>query len=477
MQQIDEAIAAARAAYERGDLDAGKRLGRMYIDLARWDEALDQYEALLAKDPDSLPIRHGHATVLLNIGRADESLAAFDAMIREGNDRPEIRFMRGRSYLELGDVDNGLADLRNSHKRAPSDHSLRNLAGTLWMTGDRDGFDRLLRESARLPALATTTAEILRQSGEPAQALEVLGNARRRAQLSVESWIVAANAYVDLDDGRRAEQASLACLSEDPDNIVVMGSLITALLMQGKAKPALDAARAMRQREPNRQHWIAYEATALRLLGSDEYDKLVDLDRFVRPYKLPVPEGFDSIEDFNAAFLQALDQWQPYVTHPLDQSLRDGSQTPRDLTCIDDPVVRAYVEALDQPIRQYMKDVGDSPDHPLTARNTGNYRITGSWSVRLHGGGWHVNHVHPEGWISSAYYVAVPEETKGDNDKAGWIKFAEPPFATIPPLPPQKWVRPEAGLLVLFPSFMWHGTAPIFDDSERVTAPFDAVPA
>lgn len=477
MQHIDEAIAAGRAAFERGDLDAGKRLGRLYIDLARWDEALELYENLLGQSPDSLPVRYGHATVLLNIGRAEESLAAFDAMIRSGNDRPEIRFMRARSHLELGNVEQGLRDLRDSHKRAPGDHSLRTLAGTLWMTGDRDGFERLLREAARVPALATTAAEVLRQSGDPRKALDVLGEARRKARLSTESWIVAASAYVDLNDGRRAEQASQACLSEDPDNVVIMGSLITALLMQGKAQAALDAARSMRQREPDRQHWIAYEATALRLLGSDDYERLVDLERFVRPYALPVPEGFDSIEDFNDALLQALDRWQPYVTHPLDQSLRDGSQTPRDLTCIDDPVIQAYVDALDEPIRQYMKDVGDGDDHPLTARNTGNYRITGCWSVRLRGGGWHVNHVHPEGWISSAYYVSVPEETRGDHDKAGWIKFAEPPFETIPPTPPQKWIQPEAGLLVLFPSFLWHGTAPIFDASERVTAPFDAVPA
>ncbi|MDX1509167.1 MAG: putative 2OG-Fe(II) oxygenase, partial [Woeseiaceae bacterium] len=371
----------------------------------------------------------------------------------------------------------GLADLQDSHRRAPGDHSLRTLAGTLWMSGDRDGFERLLRQAARIPALATTAAEVLRQSGDPQRALDVLGEARHKARLSVESWIVAANAYVDLDDGRRAEQASLACLAEDPENAVAMGSLITALLMQGKAQAALDASRTMRKREPERQHWIAYEATALRLLGSEEYARLADLDRFVRPYALPVPDGFDSIEDFNRAFLGVLDRWQPYVGHPLDQSLRDGSQTPRDLTCIDDPVIRAYVEALDGPIRQYMKEVGDGPDHPLTARNTGNYRITGCWSVRLRGRGRHVNHVHPEGWISSAYYVAVPEETRGDHDKAGWIKFAEPPFETTPPSPPQKWVQPEAGLLVLFPSFLWHGTAPIFDDSERVTAPFDAVPA
>ena len=34
-----------------------------------------------------------------------------------------------------------------------------------------------------------------------------------------------------------------------------------------------------------------------------------------------------------------------------------------------------------------------------------------------------------------------------------------------------------AGRLVLFPSYMWHGTTPITGDAPRLTIAFDAVPA
>ena len=96
--------------------------------------------------------------------------------------------------------------------------------------------------------------------------------------------------------------------------------------------------------------------------------------------------------------------------------------------------------------------------------------------MRLGSGGHHVNHIHPRGWISSAYYVSVPPETGSGDSKAGWIKFGEPPIRTSPELAPEKWVQPRAGLLVLFPSFLWHGTEPIKDGAARVTAPFDVVP-
>ncbi len=458
-------------------IQAGTALGRLLIDLERWDEAVPVYKALLQSFPENLPARFGYATVQLGRGECEQAEASFDVLIREGNDRPEIRFMRARARLELGRVSEGLHDLQNAHSRQPSAYSLKALASTLWMRGDHDAFDTLLANALRDPALVVTAAEVLRQSGNPEQAIAAIDAARAAEALPSDAFAVLTEAYLELDQAVAAEQTARDGLAADPGNHSIRANLISALLMQGKADTALELVLQMRKLEPNGQHWIAYEATALRLLGDKRYDRLVDLDRFVRPYSLPVPEGFDSIDAFNLAFLQALDQWQPYKRQPLDQSLRDGSQTSRELTSIDDPVIKAYIKALDTPIRDYMRFVGTSDAHPLTARNTGEYRIAGSWSVRLHGRGRHVNHVHPEGWISSSYYVAVPDEVENGTGKAGWIKFGEPPFRSTPPTPPQKWVQPSAGLLVLFPSFLWHGTEPIGDDSVRVTAPFDVVPA
>ncbi len=451
-------------------------LGRFLIDSERWQDAARVYEQMLEIDPENVTGRYGLGTACLGSNKAEQAESIFDELIREGNDKPEIQFMRARARLELGQIDAALTDLTAAHITSPTDFTLRTLAGTYWMLGDNESFVTLLDESARKPELAVTSAEILRQSGDPVRALAVLAKAREFAALPPQSWSVAANAHIDLDEAQEAEVAALACLAECADDRTIIGCLISSLLMQGKAADALPHIERMRKAEPCGQHWIAYEASALRLLGSERYGQLVDLDRFVRPYRLPVPDGFKTIDEFNDAFLQALDVWHQYETHPLDQSLRNGSQTPRDLTSINDPVINAFYDALDKPIRQYMAEVGSSPEHPLTARNTGNYRIAGAWSVKLHSGGQHINHVHSEGWISSAYYVAVPEETQSDENKAGWIKFGEPPFKTTPPSPPEKWIRPTAGTLVLFPSYLWHGTQAIHTDAVRVTAPFDAVP-
>ncbi len=475
--------AAAETAYRRAlelvpnFVQAGIGFGRLLIDRKRWEEADRMYARLSELAPERLPVRYGAATVALELGRAEEAESVFAQLIAEGSDRPEIRFMHGRALAQLRRTDDALVELAAAYRAAPSPMSLRTLASTLWMQRERERFDELLTDAAgREPALAVTAAEIQRESGAPESALATIGSAERRWRLPPEADSVAAMAYIDLDDAARAEQAARSCLAADPGNRTAKAHLITALLMQGHAGEALEHVAEMRAAEPDGQHWIAYEATALRLLGSEDYRALVDLDRFVQSYTLPTPSGYDHLADFNRALLEALDRWHLYETHPLDQSLRGGSQTPRDLTSIDDPVIRAFIQAIDEPIRRYMAAVGTGVEHPLTRRNTGDYRIAGCWSVKLSGRGYHVNHVHPEGWISSAYYVAVPEETRTGDDRSGWIKFGEPPFATVPATPPEKWIRPEAGLLVLFPSFLWHGTAPIHDRSLRVTAPFDAVP-
>jgi hypothetical protein len=95
--------------------------------------------------------------------------------------------------------------------------------------------------------------------------------------------------------------------------------------------------------------------------------------------------------------------------------------------------------------------------------------------VQLRAEGFHVNHIHPQGWISSAYYVAVPDETLDQAAASGWIKFGEPKLP-FPGSTPERQIQPQSGKLVLFPSYMWHGTTPIHGATPRTTIAFDAVP-
>jgi predicted 2-oxoglutarate/Fe(II)-dependent dioxygenase YbiX len=99
-------------------------------------------------------------------------------------------------------------------------------------------------------------------------------------------------------------------------------------------------------------------------------------------------------------------------------------------------------------------------------------RFAGSWSVRLRSGGRHSNHIHPQGWISSALYLGLPSRSAGEPGDSGWLTLGEPDDLLGIKLPPWRTIEPKPGQLVLFPSTMWHGTLP-FTDGERLTVAFD----
>jgi len=159
----------------------------------------------------------------------------------------------------------------------------------------------------------------------------------------------------------------------------------------------------------------------------------------------------------------------------LFQSLRNGTETTQDLSRSTDPAIQALFMAFASPIRHYLEHIGHGSD-PLRRRNQGRWRFNGAWSVRLHSSGYHANHTHPRGWISSACYIELPDCMSDGRSNEGVLTFGEPGIATTPKLGGEYSVRPEPGMLVLFPSYFWHGTVPFRSNEARLTVAFDAVP-
>jgi hypothetical protein len=216
---------------------------------------------------------------------------------------------------------------------------------------------------------------------------------------------------------------------------------------------------------------MALQATAWRMLDDPRYRELYDYDAFVWSGLLDVPRGWNDLAGYVADVAAALNALHPYREHPFNQSLRHGSQAINILQQ-EHPALRALPTALDGPIRRRLAALG-AGDDPVRSRNTGAYAFQGMWSVRLRPGGYHIDHVHPQGWLSSACYI----ETVEPKGHEGWIKFGQPGIRTTPPLPPEHFVEPKRGLLVLFPSYMWHGTVPFTGSKPRLSFAFDLVPA
>lgn len=243
-----------------------------------------------------------------------------------------------------------------------------------------------------------------------------------------------------------------------------------------EAMEHLDVAQKVNQFE---QEMWALKGLCWRFTGDDRDAWLNDYDRFVQAKVLDTPEGYDNFEHFMHDLRKALIAMHETVETPLDQSIRNGTQTPGRLLFQPVKEIMDYRLVLEKRIRQYLGSLPDDPNHPFLCRKTGNFRFSGSWSVRLRNQGFHVNHVHPEGWFSGPTYMEVPESVRPDDpEKAGWVKFGEtgmnlgPERETI-----VKAVCAQDGLCAFFPSYVWHGTNPFHSDEHRMTTPCDVVPA
>ncbi len=321
---------------------------------------------------------------------------------------------------------------------------------------------------------------MLGQADRPAEALAVMLNALGRQPGSPELHAAAAAAAAldgQADIALSHAEAAVRLAPTEQSMAVVAAE---ARLGVGDARGALALIEPLRRAAPLDQKRIALQATAWRLLGDERVRTLYDYDRFVRAYTLEPPSGWATLDAFLGDLARTLHAVHDSQGATLDQSVRAGTQTNVDLTRTRDPVLRALFAALAQPIGDYVGRLGragNEMSEPLAARNRGGFAFNGAWSVRLNpGGGRHVNHTHPQGWLSSAFYVDLPEAIDAGGEE-GWIQFGEPGCPTRPVLGPEHKVKPEPGRLVLFPAYMWHGTRPFGGTRTRLTFAFDAVPA
>jgi len=88
--------------------------------------------------------------------------------------------------------------------------------------------------------------------------------------------------------------------------------------------------------------------------------------------------------------------------HPLlFQSLRHGTETTQDLARSADPAILALFGSFAAPIRRYSNLWVRAPTHCAVA-TTENGASMAAGRCGCASSGYHANHVHPRGWISSA---------------------------------------------------------------------------
>lgn len=480
--RLDEAEAHAGNIQDKViSASAWRVLSLAHANSQRLDRARRAIETALALCPGTPEMRVERAMILEQQGEHAESLSELEDLARDPRAPSRLWVHLGRALEFAGRDADAEARVMRALERWPTDPQLHALLAELrWSRGAgaalTEPLERVIAARPEELTLRLVAAEALRNAGFPERALTLLEEGLRRAPGS-PAFLTSTG--VVLDSLGRHEQALpylLDAVARAPASVPARRNLVPTLLKCGRAREAVGICDGLLAQQPDDQLLIAWRATALRAGGDPEYARLHDYARLVRTFRLATSRA-GGIAEFNAAFARELTALHQRERRPLSQSLRGGTQTDRNLPR-DVPVFAEFFAMLGAPIREYIAQLRElDPRHPTARRlpASGGYQIAGSWSVQLKPGGFHVNHVHPAGWLSSAYYVELPSIAAGES-RAGWIAFGEPGIA-VPGLGPEHFVKPEPGLLVLFPSYLWHGTMPFAEGGRRLTAAFDVVPA
>jgi len=456
--------------------------GHALMATGRKEEAEAVFRGWFEKEPHSTDAGLRLAAVLADSGRSAEAEPMIREVIARHGTTPESAFVLGRALLGLARFDEAEDQFRHVVRARPDHQAAHaNLMELVWMRcGDTReasrALDRALRAQPQLVGLRVTKSRLLLSARMPTEALAELDAGLAVAPRDTALLTSATTVALELD-GTRALEYAKKLQEGSPQDRAARVAIGNAYLANGDAAAALAMAGVLRRSDPCDGQALAMTADAQRMLGDQRYRELLDYQHLVRADLIDVPPGWTSLDAYLDELAADLERVHVLRAHPVGNSLREGSQIP--LVPQDSPFasIRAFPHAIDGPIRRYMQAIGPGND-PMRRRNAGRYRISGIWSVRLRPHGFHVNHYHPEGWISSACYLHLPQAVERPGGQ-GWLKFGEPAFPTRPALEPEYFVRPRPGLLALFPSYMWHGTVPFAGAPEdtRVTIAFDVVPA
>lgn len=429
-----------------------------------------RWAAEVARNPGDRVARHNLALELHRLDRPDAALTQLERAWSEGLRAAETALMRGHVLAKLGRFAAAEVAYREAIAINPAlvepPKALAEMLPQLGRAAEAlSGFEAALAASPGTGMLWIEAMAAAKGHRDWARLLDWAGAAERRFGADTVITVFAANALSGLGRDGEARDRLAAALAAEPDFASGHATLAHVLVRLGEYAPAEVAAQEATRLAPLDQSGWALLGTIWRLLDDPREARLCRYDELVMPLDLDLPSDLAG----------NLARRHTARAHPADQSLRGGTQTPGNLFETADPLILDFGRTLRAAIEQRIARLPAEPGHPFLGRNTGRIGFSASWSVRLAGEGFHISHIHPAGWLSSALYVSLPPEVAAGGGE-GVLTFGVPDAALGLDLPPRRVVIPREGQLVLFPSYLWHGTTPFSSVAPRLTVAFDAVP-
>ncbi len=417
--QRADALFREALATAPNDIDTLTNYGALLQHRGHLRAAADIYREVLAQDADEIEVRCNLAKTLADCGEFTAALRETESAVKRAGGQRGSLAARGAVLIDAEDYSSAEAALREAITVSPADDmTLVNLALCCELRSDYDAASRYLMRAVEL----------------------------------------------------------------NPHNARAVADLVTCLSTRQQDKDALLLAEGFLAEHPGERLVVAALAQALLNAGrTDEARELTDFDALVRVTDPVGPTStlaeFSSPASLHAALAAELRADSSLLHNPVNKATTGGRQT-GELNLDTSPAMRVFTSMVNNAVNTAAEAyvAAGLAGHPVMQTAAHDWCLR-AWGTLLDSGGRQEPHMHPLGWLSGVYYVELPNGMAADRNQEGWLEFGRPPERVVCHRQPATHrVEPAVGRLVIFPSWMWHGTLPFRSAQQRVSIAFDVMP-
>lgn len=470
--------AAARAPK---DADIRMNLGNVLAACGEAEAALDAYTAAYDLAPANAEPAYNAGIMLSQQRRHADAVRWFRRALERDMDHVQAAIGCADALHQTGNLAAAKAELEALITRHPKDAvALTNLSAVWNAMGDdaraRDAAKKAIEHDPGLSAAHFNLGVALQGLGEHPAAIE-----RYRHALALEPGHAAAalnlgeasHALGQTDD---AAHAYARALDIDPGFAMAAVNLADIELAAGRPAEALTKIEKFLRHTPGHPSALAFKAFALLDQGRVDQARLLTApDRFIAERRVNAPDGYADVQAFNDALASHVLAHPTLSPSPKAHATRKGRHSGELLSAPLGPMA-AFRDEILSAFQAYRRRFVGEAAHPFLDRCPDQVTLS-VWGVVMDTDGHQVPHIHPAAWLSGVYYVDVPKSISADDpEHAGWIEFGRPPVDIHATHDPDvRLYRPEAGLMLLFPSHFYHRTVPLQGQARRISIAFDVI--
>lgn len=442
---LPRAQSAAERAVQAEPNHAGAlaALGECHLRAGRAALAAETLKKSLEAAPDD-PIVLGHLGFANQaLGMPEEAISSYRMALDITPDSALLHYNVATALKQVSHFDEAITHYQRAAELSPQDASLHTKLGVT------------LNENGRFDEAVTSFDRALEITPNDAGSLSQLAYARMK-----------------LAQGAQSTEAARRLLALSPDHLGAQLVLARSLLTDGAMAEALTVLEEAQTQAPDNRAAFADKAIVLAELGRvEEARAIADLDALLDVSTLPVPEGFASIEEFNSALVQHM-RGHPTLNLSTNSLSCHHGHTSDELLVEPKGPVALLEQALYDAAHKYRHD-RETSEHPYPAMLPDEWRLS-AWTTTLERQGYQHGHIHATAHLSGVYYLSLPDVVADDTAQAGWIEFGRAPdYYQAQNQGDVRTIKPAPGLLLLFPSYLYHRTIPFDSDQPRITIAFD----